>query len=148
MRLSQVVIGLSLLAAGCANMVSKTVTPCATGKAVQIYSKSAESQELSEDDPLRSKLEAWLAKRRVTHDDYKSYAPDVVVSGETFSINLLEDRVIFNIFNPTFSVTSAQSSWKSTKEDRELRRDVLEWLRSHPQSKASEQSSSNDGANN
>ncbi len=36
MRLSQPVIVLSLLTTGCASMVSKTVTPVAAGKTVQI----------------------------------------------------------------------------------------------------------------
>ncbi len=120
---------------GCASMVSKTVTPKPIGTSIEVSQRGMRgvlSAKLRPDSILGRRLETWLAKKRVAHDDYTTYVPDLVVTGETYQLNLHSDRTIFSWRQPPFSETSTQQSWKAIDEDHKLRHDLLEWLQNNP----------------
>ena len=123
------------MSVGCASWVSKTVTPKPVGTSIAVSHKvegGERAAKLSPDSELGREFATWLSKKRVAYDDYKSYAPDLVVTGETYQLNLQEDFVIFSWRKPAFSETSTQQSWKADDDDHKLRRRLLDWLQNEP----------------
>ena len=138
-----------VISIGCVSWVSKTVTPKPVGTSIEVSHRvegGERSAKLSPDSDLGRQLATWLSKKRVAYDDYKSYVPDLVVTGETYQLNLHEDRVIFSWRMAPFSETSTQQTWKADVEDRKLRRTLIEWLRDEPSTEFRRSGPPNDNA--